>query len=436
MLETIKVFFNKAVLITKLTANKFNEDLCLEQSASLAYITIISLIPLSVLLFSISGILGIGKEIIEYVENTVFPFIAPEFHEQLSSWLNLYISPTAFQGLKTGIVNLVAILSLILAATAIFVMAERVFNHIWNTKENRSYFQKVLAFWVVITTSPLLILISAYLMNYLNPAGGILDQMLHEFWLLRILYIRLVPLLISFLAFSLLYLIIPSALVRIKSAAFGGIIAAVLWELSKNTFYLYVNRAEIVTSFYKSLAAIPLFLIWVYLTWFLILLGAELAYVFQHNKMLIHLRQYKNRQKIYSDPFIAVMLLLNINESFVVGEETPTLDNIAEKLGCNPLALNNVADILVENEYIVPSSNRSNKYFLTKSMDNISIEKVVKEINRSEYPAENWEQMKKDEDDYLKSHASKIFGEANSAYYSILKNKSMNFEEPIKRIES
>lgn len=436
MLKGIKKYLYKVKVIIFLTVRKFNSDLCLEQSASLAYITIISLIPLSVLLFSISGILGIGKEIIQYVKNTIFPFIAPEFHEQLSSWLELYISPTAFQGLKTGIINLIAIFSLILAATAIFVMAERVFNHIWNTKEKRNYFQKVVAFWVVITTSPLLILISAWLMNYLNPAGGIVDQILHEVWILQLLYTKLVPLFISFIAFSLLYLIIPSASVRIKSAAVGGFIAALLWEFSKNTFYLYINRIGIVTSFYQSLAAIPLFLIWIYLTWFLILLGAEFAYVLQHNKMLLHLLKYKNKQKIYSDSFLGVMLLLNIHESFVDGKETPVLDDIAENLGCNPLSLNNVADILVENGYLIPSSDRTNKYFLTKSPDNISIKEVVKDINLNEYPAENWAHFEQDKNDYLKNHTSKLFMKAENAFYSTFKDQTLNYKRSIKKINS
>ncbi len=308
-------------------------------------------------------------------------------------------------------------------------MVERVFNHIWNTSEKRNYFQKVVAFWVVLTTSPLLILISAWLVNYLNPAGGIIDQVLHEFWILQLLYTKLVPLFISFVAFSLLYLIIPSAAVRIKSAAFGGFIAALLWEFSKNTFYLYIDRAGIITSFYKSLATIPLFLIWIYLTWFLILLGAEFAYVLQHNKMLLHLLKYNNKQKIYSDPFLGVMILLNIHESFVNGEETPELDDIAENLGCSTLSLNNVADILVENGYLIPGSDRANKYFLTKSPDNISIKEVVKDINLNEFPAENWEHFERDKKDYLKNHTSKLFMKAENAFYSAFKNQTLNYNK-------
>ncbi len=433
--QIIKIFVFQSIETIGLTGKKFNSDLCLEQSASLAYITIISLIPLAVLLFSISGLLGVGKEIISYVENTVFPFVAPEFHEQLSTWLELYISPTAFQGIKVGIINLVAVLSLLLTATGIFVMTERVFNHIWNTRESRSYFQKVIAFWVVITTTPLLILVSVWLVNYLNPAGGIFDQLLHEFWLLNLLYNKLFPLFVSFVAFSLLYLIVPSAVVRIKNAAFGGFIAALLWEFSKNTFYLYINRVGVVTSFYKSLAAIPLFLMWIYITWFLILLGAEFAYVFQHKQMLLHLNKYNNKEKIYSDPFLGIMLLLNIHESFVKGDETPVLDDIAEKMGCNPLSLNNVADILVENGYLIPSSDKSLKYYLTKSPDNILIEKVIRDINLNEYPAENWENLKPDESDYLKNYASKLFMNAENAFYSALKNKTLNIGKSIKKIE-
>ncbi|KUK50305.1 MAG: hypothetical protein XD77_1548, partial [Marinimicrobia bacterium 46_47] len=172
-----------------------------------------------------------------YVQDRVFPFVAPEFQQELSNWLNTYISPTAFRGIKSGIINLMAIVSLLLAAMAVFVMAERVFNHIWKVRERRSYLQKVVAFWVVLTTSPFLILMSIWLMNYINPPGGMIDQLIQSSWFLRLMYNNLVPLGISFAAFTLVYIIVPSISVKFKYAAWGGLISAILWELSKKTFY-------------------------------------------------------------------------------------------------------------------------------------------------------------------------------------------------------
>ncbi|HDT12107.1 MAG TPA: hypothetical protein ENO01_00465, partial [Candidatus Marinimicrobia bacterium] len=202
---SLRRFFSRIAWFLTITFKKFKSDLCLEQAASMAFITVISLIPLAVLFFSIAGVLGVGQEIINYVQDRVFPFVAPEFQYELSEWLNAYISPTAFRGIKSGIINLIAILSLLLAAMGVFVMAERVFNHIWKVPEKRSYIQKVIAFWVVLTTSPFLILTSIWLMNFINPPGGLIDQLMQQNWIVRLLYNNLVPLTVSFIAFTLAY---------------------------------------------------------------------------------------------------------------------------------------------------------------------------------------------------------------------------------------
>ncbi|BFN36453.1 YhjD/YihY/BrkB family envelope integrity protein [Fidelibacter multiformis] len=374
--------------VTTITFKKFKNDLCFEQAASLAFITVISLIPLSVLFFSIAGVLGVGQEIINYVQDRVFPFVAPEFQQELSGWLNTYISPTAFRGIKSGIISLIAIVSLLLAAMAVFVMAERVFNHIWKVQERRSYLQKVVAFWVVLTTSPFLILMSIWLMNYINPPGGMIDQLIQSSWFFRLMYNNLVPLGISFAAFTLAYIIVPSISVKFKYAAWGGLITAMLWELSKKTFYLYVAQIGHVTNFYKSLATIPLFLMWVYLTWVLVLWGAELSHTFQNMQILRRIYENQGRERFYSKHYLAAMILVFIGKAFRQGNPVPTLDDIGQKAGIRIEVLDEVAQILVQKHFIFPDTSQNGSYFLGKDPRHIYLSDVVRCVHVHEFPAE------------------------------------------------
>ncbi|MCD6234753.1 MAG: YihY family inner membrane protein [Candidatus Marinimicrobia bacterium] len=386
--ETLRNIIYKVDWVSTITFKKFTNDLCFEQAASLAFITVISLIPLSVLFFSIAGALGVGQEIINYVQDRVFPFVAPEFQQELSSWLNTYISPTAFRGIKSGIVNLIAIFSLLLAAMAVFVMAERVFNHIWKVQEKRSYIQKIVAFWVVLTTSPFLILMSIWLMNYINPPGGMIDQLIQSSWFFRLMYNNLVPLGISFTAFTLAYIIVPSTAVKFKYAAWGGLITAMLWELSKKTFYLYVAQVGHVTNFYKSLATIPLFLMWVYLTWVLVLWGAELSHTFQNIQILRRIYENQGRERFYSKHYLAAMLLVFIGKAFRQGNPVPTLEDIGQKTGIRIEALDEVARILVQKNFIFPDTSQNGSYFLGKDPRHIYLSDVVRCVHVHEYPAE------------------------------------------------
>lgn len=385
---TIRRFFSRAVWFVSITLKKFKDDLCFEQAAGLAFITVISLIPLSVLFFSIAGVLGIGQEIINYVQDQVFPFVAPEFQHELSDWLNTYISPTAFRGIKSGIINLTAIFSLLLAATAVFVMAERVFNHIWKVPEKRSYIQKVIAFWVVLTTSPFLILTSIWLINLINPPGGMIDQLIQQYWLIKLLYNNLVPLFISFIAFTLAIIIVPSITVKVKSAAFGGLLSAILWELSKRTFYLYVARIGHVTNFYKSLATIPLFLIWIYLTWVLVLWGVQLSFTFQNLKILSRIYEYQNKDRHYSKAYLAVLMLVYIGKAFRKGETVPTLEDVGQDAGIRVELLEEAAEPLVEKNFIFPDKSQSGLYFLARDPRYIYLSDVVRCVHVYEYPAE------------------------------------------------
>ncbi|MEA3391392.1 MAG: YhjD/YihY/BrkB family envelope integrity protein, partial [Candidatus Marinimicrobia bacterium] len=112
----------KILWLLYLTFKDFNGNMCFVHSGSLAYVSILSLIPIAVLLFSIAGLYGLGETVIKFVEENIFPYLVPEFHGQFNTWLQTNISQDAFRNLgTTSVVSLIAIAGLMMAGTAIIV---------------------------------------------------------------------------------------------------------------------------------------------------------------------------------------------------------------------------------------------------------------------------------------------------------------------------
>ena len=140
-----------------LAVRGFRRDFCFERAATLAFATVISLIPLAVVFLSFAVQFGAGDMVMESAREHLIPLVAEDFKEDLAEWLQNQISKDAFAKGLVGLVGLIALVSLIFAALGVFVTAERNFNRIWKAQGTRTYLQRLNTFWVVLTTSPFMI---------------------------------------------------------------------------------------------------------------------------------------------------------------------------------------------------------------------------------------------------------------------------------------
>lgn len=370
-IQTARLFY--------LSAREFRHDFCFERAASLTFASIISMIPLSVLFVGFAGLLGGGERIIEFVEEKIFQHLAPEFQKDLSQWLEEYVSPDAFRAGPTELVNLGALVGLLLAALGILTTAERVFNRIWKVRGTRSYLQKLSAFWVILTTSPFMVVASIWVEGFLVPEGGVIEKLTNAYWFVDALYNLLVPVFIGFIAFSLLYIFMPSARVNVRSAAVGALVAALLWELSKRAFYLYVLHAGAVTNFYKQLATVPLFLIWLYVTWLILLLGGEISYVHQNLTTLSDFRAAKSPRCLrFPRGLIGLYLLLRVQAAFRSGGPPLKLTEIGEELGESPDVVKPLIGRLAESGILVADIRAPDCYVLARHPATVKIQDVLR----------------------------------------------------------
>lgn len=189
----------------------------------------------------------------------------------------------------------------IILVTALLMLSniEKTFNHIWATTGSRKGLAGFLVYWAILSLGPLLLAVGMIMSTYLMSLRLMVTEV-DSLGLVALLFSYL-PWLLTWLAFTLLYVAVPNCKVRVVYAAFGGLITTLLFETAKALFGQLVAHS-IYTNVYGAFAVIPLFLIWIYLLWMLILFGAELV-------RSLETFQYQGRDTELPD-LLAVLIIL------------------------------------------------------------------------------------------------------------------------------
>lgn len=307
-------------------AHELRHDKAGQMAAALTYRTIFSLVPivvLSLIVFSafegfgdmrdkaLDGVLKyVGIEAIQYEQGT------GETREQNIIITKINEVTDKVQSLNFTSIGGISFALLAWAAIGLVISMEHSFNQIYGGAPGRSLARRVTLYWSALTLGPVLILVSVFMatrvVTYVEPipwVGPLLKQ-LSRFTALGATWLLLV----------FLYSLMPNTKVRFRSALFGGIVAAVLWELAKYGFGLYVRKAVPYAEIYGVLGLIPLFLFWVYITWLIILFGLELTYTHQ----AMGVRRFKHdmerkEQEVWLSPAWLLPVAARIAKCFEAG---------------------------------------------------------------------------------------------------------------------
>jgi len=241
----------------------FSEDRLFDEAASLSYTSLLSMVPLLAVVFGIASAFPVFQQWSEQLQSFVFSNFVPASGDQIQVYLAGFLE-------SVGKLTLTGTLVLILTALLLMLRIERTFNLIWRVPAARSIRNRVIMYWAVLTLGPLV----------LGSAIGLSAQPIFEQVALGASTSsgwRAVGVFsLSWLAFSLMFLLIPNRRVRITHALVGAFLSAVLFGLAKKAFVAFVANASF-NVIYGALATIPIFLFWLYLVWIVILLGASLA---------------------------------------------------------------------------------------------------------------------------------------------------------------
>ncbi|GAD00121.1 virulence factor BrkB family protein [Agarivorans albus] len=236
-------------------------------AGSLAYVTLLSLVPLVAVTFSIISAFPVFSGFQTLIEDFVFSNFVPASGEVVKQSLRGFVE-NASKMTAVGIAALAVVALMLISAI------DKSLNMIWRVEEKRRWRSAFPMYWMILTLGPLLMGGSLALSSYIFSMQLFADETLLGIWNKML---RTVPLLFSVGAFCLLYLLVPNKPIRFVHGLSGAVVAALLFELGKRGFAFYVASFPSYQVIYGALATIPILFVWVYVSWIVVLIGAEIT---------------------------------------------------------------------------------------------------------------------------------------------------------------
>jgi membrane protein len=248
---------------------RFREERGLVIAASLSYTSLLALVPLIAISLSILSAFPAFTDIENMLVSLTLQFVAPHASGDVQTYLDRFVANTS---------NLTALGIVWLAVTAVMLLStiEAAFNAIWRIDSPRPLMMRLIAYWTVLTLGPLLLGAGLSLSATLFAAGNLSALGLETVIPVGGL-IRLLPFAFGAVGLTVFYRALAHRRVEWRHALLGGLVAALLFEGLKSLFGLYISRVGTFESVYGSLSALPVFLIWMYLGWAVVLFGAAIA---------------------------------------------------------------------------------------------------------------------------------------------------------------
>lgn len=297
----------------------FLEDQCLLRASALTYTSLLSLVPFLTIAFAVLKGLGVQKRIEFYLLER----FTPASQEVIDKVME-YVDRTNASSL--GVLGTVGLL-----VTAIMTLRtmEGAFNVVWRVPRSRPWLRSLADYASVLVIAPICGLAALSLTAYFN-SPNILEKM-ESVWILGGIYrtgIRLSPLVILWVAFTLCYVLVPNSKIRVSSAALGAAVAALLWQLAQSAYVNYQFGVAKYNAIYGALSQLPVLFVWIFLSWAIVLLGAEVARCHQYRDLGGDL------EEAMFFPQVLIMILERIHIRFRQGRAP---FKVAELLGSTPI---------------------------------------------------------------------------------------------------
>ncbi len=292
----------------------------------------------------------------------------------------------SIRNVPTGWIALTSGLVLFYAAMSMLIEIEKAFNQLCGAPSGRGWLRRLMLYWTILTAGSLMLAATflagdAFTRFVVSVAGpnSMIGAIMAGYG---------VSVLISTVLLLGAYLIIPNAKVKFRSALAGAFLAAVLWELGKLGFTTYLRYTTGYAKFYGSIAILPLFMLWVYLTWLIVLLGMQASYTLEHFSKLVELKfrsldDASQSRATLLDPLVMLVVAKSVQRSF--GEGKPcTIERVAEEVGVDRAVADELLEALVQSGLVqkVQEGQEMRGYSPSKPTEQIRLDEVLQAAHR------------------------------------------------------
>lgn len=347
------------------------------RAMSMVYTTLLSLVPILALGFSLLKALGVHNSLEPVLINLLAP-LGPQADELVANVIGFV------ENIKVGVLGSLGVGLLLYAALSMIQKVEGSFNFIWRIDKSRGIGQRFGEYLSVLTVGPLLVFlamgITASVMNstLIARLGEI-----EPFGMLIAVSGRLLPYLLIIGLFTFMYAFMPNTRVKLKAAACGGLLAGILWQSASLAFASFASGATNYNAIYSGFAIVIFLLIWLYLGWLILLLGCQLAFYVQHPE---HLSPEKHAPYLdgRSAEYLGLALMAEISERFITGQQPLDADELSRVLHAPPDHVDRLIEILLHHQLLAVTDGDRQCLLPRRDPDSLSVGELWKLI-RSGY---------------------------------------------------
>ena len=275
------------------------------------------------------------------------------------------------QGAKLGVTGMVAF---VIIAIMMLSRIEETFNDIWGVARGRGWLTRVVLYWTAITLGPILLLTA------ISLAGGSQVQAVKDYFqqmpAIGNFILKLLPLLVLWLAFSLIYQIVPNTKVQFSAALFGGIVAGTLWHLNNLFGFIYVSSAIQNNEMFGKLALVPIFMLGLYLSWAILLFGAQVAYAYQNRAAYLQDRLADNVNQRGRE-FVALRIMTLLGQRFQNGLKPASVLQLATELGVPSRLTQQILRTLAAAHLVTEVGGVETAYAPARPLDSINAHHIL-----------------------------------------------------------
>ena len=336
------------------------------RAAALTYTTVLSLVPFLAIAFSV--LKGLGAQ--NALEPVLQQFAGDS--EETIARIIAYVNNTNMKSM--GAIGLVM---LIVTVISLMGSIEEAFNAVWGVRETRSVQRRFSDYLSVVIVGPILLLAATSMTSSLQ-SQWLLQWLIHNTYLgdAILLIFRLLPYLSVWIAMIFLYIFIPNTRIRFASAVTGGVVAGTAWELAQWGYFHFQVGVANYNAIYGTLAALPIFLVWIYTSWLIVLFGLEIVFAHQHRGH--GLTGYsKFSLTATAREQLAVALLVQVNSHFQKGGVPPSAQSLADELNVPLLPLETVFDELEKLGYLVATSGNESGWLPARDPSEVQISDFI-----------------------------------------------------------
>ena len=378
-----KSFLVKQLRVFLLTLRGFVEDRCFSRASSLTFNTLLSIVPVAAILFGVAK--GFGFE--AKLKKELFDKFSGEAQQEVL-WKVFDFAESMLQATRGGVIAGIGLVILFWSVINVLSNIEASFNDIWGIKQSRTWGRKFSDYLAIMILSPLFIMLSSSATVFITTKITLLTEQIKLLGMISpfiFLSLKLIPYVLLWILFTIIYVLMPNTRVNFKAGLLAGIIAGSIFQIVQWGYISFQVGTARYNAIYGSFAALPLFLMWVQISWWVVLFGAELSFAHQN----VDTYEYEPDSRRVSPAFKKVLTLQIVHllvKNFANGERPLTDTEICTRLKMPIRLVYIVLHDLIQSGVVSEIRTRQDQQFAyqpARDISTLSIKYVIDAIDQN-----------------------------------------------------